>query len=251
VLVMTGAGFYDRYARWTIAAGDFLTMAPKVQFGGVTVVGRQSTLDPSEVTLDNGIIKIGQTAGTHTFQVTLPGATSSDWGTPWSLDLGYWNGLSFTTFGGSGFYAARVTRDDPQICSVRWSHYSAGAIIHIDVSLRRGAAHAEMVISQESAYTDGPFGIWQPACQTVVKTDRALRSGAIEDNYRMILCDTEGTSDAAAGMIYSASNVDQLRVGVGVALEGGSATSENVHGVIKEQFYAGQMITERFSGVRQ
>ena len=77
--VMTGAGFYDRYARWTCAAGDYLDMAPKVQIGGVTVVGRQSTLTPFDVTLDNGIVKIGQATGSNSFQATFPAATASSW----------------------------------------------------------------------------------------------------------------------------------------------------------------------------
>ena len=252
VLVMTGAGFYDRYARWTVSAGHYLDMAATVSFDGTTVVGQQSTLSPLTVVLSNGLFKLSMATGSNTFQITAPAATSSNWGTAAGLDLGWWDGISaLTVMDPDAFYAARITRNDPQVCSVRWSYYAAGLIVHVDASLRRGSCFAEIVLSQESAYTGQKFGILQAACQTVVKTDRVLRSSAVEDNYRIIFHDTEGTSSTGDGLIYSTAAVDQLRVGVGTVLEGASATSENTHGVLKEQFYAFQLITERFSGVRQ
>ena len=248
--VMTGAGFYDRYARWTIAAADFLDMAPKVQFGGVTVVGRQSTLTPFDVTLDNGIIKIGMATGSDSFTVTLPAATASNWGTPFGLKVGYWDGVSaLTALDPDAFYAARITRNDAEVCSVRWSWESAGYIIHVDTTLRRGAAWADIVMSQESAYTDVKFGVEQSTC-TTVHTSRTLRSGPTDDNYRFLLSDPPA-QQPGSGVMYATTASDRDRFGIGVILEGGSATSENDTASVRDQFFAAQQITERFSGVRQ
>lgn len=249
-LVMTGAGFYDRYARWTVSAANFLNMAPRVQFGGVTVVGNQSTLTPFDCTLDNGIVKIGQATGSDSFTVTLPAATASSWGTPFGLKVGYWDGVSaLTAFDPDDFYAARITRNDPQVCAVRWSYETAGYIAHVDISLRRGAAWADIVISQESAYTNQKFGVEQSSC-TTVHTSRTLRSGPTEDNYRFLLSDPDA-QQPGSGVMYATVASDQSRFGIGVILEGGSATSENDTASVRDQFFAAQQITERFSGVRQ
>ena len=248
-LVMTGAGFYGRYARWTIAAGDYLNMAPKVQFGGVTVVGRQSTLTPFDVVLDNGIVKIGQATGSNSFQGTFPAATPSSWGTPFGWDVGWWDGVSaVTVLDPDAFYAARITRNDPQVCSVRWSWEANGLIAHIDISLRRGAVVAEVVCSQESAYTNVKWAIQQSAT-TTSHTSRSNRSSTIEDNYRFCLSDQACTKDT--GALYINTGADQARFGMGVILDGGSATSENDTASVRDQFFAAQQITERFSGVRQ
>ncbi len=247
--IMTGAGFYGRYARWTIAAGDYLNMAPRVQFAGTTVVGRQSTLSPFDVTIDNGIVKIGQAAGANTFQCTLPGSTPSSWGTAFGFDVGWWDGVSaVAVLDPDAFYAARVTRNDAQVCAVRWSWETSGIITHVDVSLRRGAVVAEIVLSHEGAYTDVKWAIQQSAT-TTAHTSRTSRSSTIEDNYRFILCDPVCTKDGGALYIDTAS--DQARVGMGVILEGGSSTSENDTASVRDQFFAAQQITERFSGVRQ
>jgi hypothetical protein len=247
--VMTGAGFYSRYARWTIAAGSYLNMAPKVQIGGVTVVGRQSTLTPFDVTLDNGIVKIGQATGTNSFQATFPAATASSWGTPFGWDVGWWDGVSaVTVLDPDAFYAARITRNDPQVCSVRWSWEASGLITHVDISLRRGAVVAEVVCSQESAYTNVKWAI-QSSATTTAHTSRSSRSSTVEDNYQFILSDAICTKDAGALYIDTAS--DQSRFGIGVILEGGSSTSENDTASVRDQFFAAQQITERFSGVRQ
>lgn len=252
--VMSGAGFYGRYARWTCAASDYLDMVPKVQFGGVTVVGQQATLTPFDVVLDNGIFKIGMATGSNSFQITAPASTNSSWGTTAGLDVGYWDGVSaLTVLDPDNFYAARITRNDAQVCAVRWSYEASGLIVHVDVSLRRGSAFAEIVLSQESAYTDRAWGIQQSACQTVHGTGtRTMRSSAIESNYRMIFSDLATTQDTGTGEMHlSGGNTDQARFGVGTVLEGGSATTLNDAAALRNQFFAAQQITERFSGVRQ
>jgi hypothetical protein len=248
---MFGTGFYSRFARWTIPASSFLTMAPRVQFSGVTVVGRQSTLSPLTVTLDNGIVRVAMATGSNTLTVTLPGSTPANWGTPFAVDLGWFDGIStFTVLDPDAFYAARVTRDDAQVCSVRWSWYNAGFIVHVDVSLRRGSAFAEIVMSQEGAYTDRQFGIQESTCNTSSNI-RALRSGATEGNYRWLACDPPATQDTGLGLMYATTGADQVRLGVGAVLGGASAASNNAAADLRDQFFAAQQITERFSGVRQ
>jgi hypothetical protein len=248
-LIMTGAGFYDRYARWTIAAADYLNMAPQVQFAGTTVVGRQSTLSPFDVTLDNGLVKISQATGTNSFQGTFPAATASNWGTAFGFDVGWWDGVSsVAVLDPDAFYAARVTRNDAQVCSVRWSWETSGIITHVDVSLRRGAVVAEIVLSHEGAYTDVKWAIQQAAC-TTVHSSRVSRSSTIEHNRRLILCDPICTKDG--GALYIDTATDTARVGIGVELESGSVTSENDVASVRDHFFAAQMVTERFSGVRQ
>lgn len=247
--IMTGSGFYDRYARWTCAAADYLDMAPKVQFAGTTVVGRQSTLSPFDVTIDNGLVRIGQATGSNSFQGTFPAATASSWGTSFGWDVGWWDGVSaVTVLDPDAFYASRVTRNDAQVCSVRWSWELSGLIAHVDISLRRGAVVAEVVCSQESAYTDRQWAI-QQASTTTVHTSRSNRSSTIEDNYYFTLSDQACTKDA--GALYINTGADQARFGMGVILEGGSSTSENDTASVRDQFFAAQQITERFSGVRQ
>lgn len=248
VQVITGVSLHDRFVRWTIDPANYLNMAAKVEFDGAVVVGNQSTLDPMSVAISNDILKISIATGANTLQVQAPNGAA--WGTAAGCDVGFWNGASLTAFDPDDLVACRVLRNDPELCSVRWMRYSGGVARSVDVTLRRGAVIAEILISQESGYADTAFGIQLPACATV-HTTRTLRSGTVEGNYRAILCDQLNTQVSASGLMYASSNSDQLRVGVGTVLGAGSATGENDMGSLRDQFFAAQMITERFSGVRQ
>lgn len=248
--IITGSALYDRFVRWTIAPDDFYTMAPKVQFDGVTVVGLQASLDPFDAVLDNGLVKVRAKTGSHTLAVTVPASTNSSWGTEFDVDLGFWDGVSaLTVFDPDELVACRILRNDAERCTIRYVRYNGGVQRTIDVSLRRGSVVAEIVISQESGYTNTKFGIQQAAC-TAVHSSNALRSGTTEGNYRFLLADQSPTQVTASGLMYATSAADQFRCGVGVILEAAGATSENDGLSVRDQFFAAQGVLERFSGVR-
>lgn len=248
--IITGSALFDRFVRWTIAPDDFYVMAPKVQFDGVTVVGRQSTLNPFDAVLDNGLVKVRAKTGGNTLAVTLPASTNANWGTEFDVDLGFWDGVSaLSVFDPDELVACRVVRNDAERCTIRYVRYNSGVQRTIDVSLRRGSVVADIVISQESGYTDTKFGIQQAAC-TAVHSSNALRSGTTEGNYRFLLSGPTTTQVSASGLMYATSAADQYRCGVGVILEAAGATSENDGLSVRDQFFAAQGVLERFSGVR-
>jgi hypothetical protein len=248
--VIGGTALSGRYVRWTCTPGDYFAMAPKVQFDGVTVIGRRATTDPLSASIDNGLIKVGAVTGANTLRFTAPASTNANWGTPVAVDLGVWDGISvLTPMDPDSFTDARVVRESAESCVLRWRWYSAGVVRFVDVALRRGSPVAEILISQESGYTGQQFGIAQASCTTVHST-RSLRSSTYEGNFLLTLSDPTTTQDSAAGLQYASSAADQYRCGVGVVIEGGSAPTINAEGRLRDFFFGGQMVLEQLAGVR-
>lgn len=248
--VIGGSALSGRFVRWAIAPGDFLNMAPKVTFDGVTVIGRRATTDPLSAAIDNGLVKIEMVTGSNTLRFTAPASTNANWGTPVAVDLGYWDGVSaLTVMDPDNFTDARVVRESAEVCVLRWTWYLAGIVRFVDVSLRRGSPVAEITISQESGYTGAKFGIIQSSCTTSHST-RTLTSSTYEGNKLITFSDPTTTQDSASGLQYASSAADQYRCGVGVIIDGGSAPVINDSGSLRDFFFGAQMVEEQIAGVR-
>lgn len=130
------------HPRWAVTAATALLGAATITVNSVVPTGLTCDDTPTSWLLSNGLIRIAPLASGQTFTVTT--YSGSAWGTAktWIVRR---NGATLT-----GAAHVTITRNDPSTAAIRltWDHAPGRSTM--DLLLKRGARHFEMVLRSHS-----------------------------------------------------------------------------------------------------
>ena len=145
--------FYDEDLRtyasnWVINPADFYKGAVKITIDSTVKAGYLTRNQPTGVEISNGILKITSGSTTDQSRFTLSfydnGTYTSD------REIAISSGSSETEW--NVWKTVQILRNEPQECVVRFTSYSDDTFgdgrLTVDISLKRGAHHASVVISE-------------------------------------------------------------------------------------------------------
>jgi hypothetical protein len=239
----TSSSLRAQNAQYHVNTSDFYKGAVKITTNNLTRNGLNSPNNPANAVIENGIfkIKVGNQSNESRFQTFIWDVSDyqSDYeyvihrGTPLSGDQ------LATEF--QGWNTIQVLRNTPEIGILRLtSNYESDGQgrLTVDISLRRGAHHASLVINQSPVTSRINLGL-SSALAMSAETGYIKQTSLDTDGNKIIFGSPNSfTSDLTRGLIYPSSGGTQFKAFVGYELynEDDTLSTHNESDNVRDQY---------------
>ncbi len=244
VRVITTGTDYSGNHLYHVAPADFYDMSPSATVDGVAVVSFADTDDYTAWSLDNGLIKAEPGTGTALLSCTIPNSGLTGWGTPFAVNVGYYDGSGFVLMDPDEVVGVQAWADGGQWAGVKILAVLEGGLCTVDLVMRRGSVLCDVTVEGKRSLRYGlsaPSGTWGTGASAQIYT--------AQDGHSKLLM-SEGTAAAVDRRVYATTATTSARLAVGYSQAAGSAVSPNTLTEIRNQFFAAQTINERIIGAQ-
>jgi hypothetical protein len=219
-------------AFWYVGEDDFYKGSCKIVAGNKT---RTSLFFQDDITnsyITNGIIKVAFGEGTNQTRFTTSIYDSGSFGTAKEYKIE--SGSSLAEF--RGWKTLHLLKNSPEQVGVRLTSYynaNTSGLLTADFTLRRGAHHANILLTQWTA-ANMKISLTSSEAGTKHINEKYIQSDLSTTRYLLGSANTI-TFDETNGAILR-SSTDKFRVMVGYVLGGSSATSFNTADSVYDQY---------------
>jgi len=227
-----GSNLKTGSAFWSADQGDFYKGSAKVVIGNKvrTSLFVQSPITNSYIT--NGIIKLdfGEGASESRFTTSIYDGSAFSTSKEYKIE----SGSSLAEF--RGWKTLSVLRNSPEQVVVRLtSHYNANGsgVLTADFSLRRGAHHATILLTQWTS-ANMKISLTTPEAGTAEVDEKYIESDVSTTRYLLGSANTVTFDETNGGMTRTSS--DKFRIMVGYVLDGSSANSFDTAANVYSQY---------------
>lgn len=233
----------DNAANWICEPADFYKGASKITIDSTVKTGYLTRNLPTGVEISNGLVKItsGSTSDQSRFNLEFYdngsytsareiAITLDSAGTEWNV----WK-------------TVQILRNEPQECVVRFTTYSEDSFgdgtLTVDVSLKRGAHHASLIISDEGTPDRAPTtrkNLQMITSNTMADTSNGymIESSTDSSGQKFMIGSPQGyTADATNRQIHLGSS--QFKTFVGYVYNATSPDTHNSADAVRDQYIEG------------
>ena len=239
--------FYDSDLRsygsnWIVEPADFYKGAAKITMDSTVKAGYLTSNTPTGVEISNGIIKITSGSTTDQSRFSLSFYDNGSWTSTREIEIS--SGSSQTEW--NVWQTVQILRNEPQECVVRFVTYSDDTYkdgrLTVDVSVKRGAHHASLVISEAGTATrsaDTRKNLRMVTANSMsAGTGYIIESSVDGSGQKFMLGSPQGfTAVASSRLIHLASS--QVKTFVGYVYNASSPAAHNAGDVIRNQYLEG------------
>ena len=239
--------FYDSDLRsygsnWIVEPADFYKGAAKITMDSTVKAGYLTSNTPTGVEISNGIIKITSGSTTDQSRFSLSFYDNGSWTSTREIEIS--SGSSQTEW--NVWQTVQILRNEPQECVVRFVTYSDDTYkdgrLTVDVSVKRGAHHASLVISEAGTATrsaDTRKNLRMVTANSMsAGTGYIIESSVDGSGQKFMLGSPQGfTAVASSRLIHLASS--QVKTFVGYVYNAASPAAHNAGDVIRNQYLEG------------
>jgi len=239
--------FYDSDLRsygsnWIVEPADFYKGAAKITMDSTVKAGYLTSNTPTGVEISNGIIKITSGSTTDQSRFSLSFYDNGSWTSTREIEIS--SGSSQTEW--NVWQTVQILRNEPQECVVRFVTYSDDTYkdgrLTVDVSVKRGAHHASLVISEAGTATrsaDTRKNLRMVTSNSMsAGTGYIIESSVDGSGQKFMLGSPQGfTAVASSRLIHLASS--QVKTFVGYVYNAASPAAHNAGDVIRNQYLEG------------
>ena len=241
------AFFYDPDLRtyasnWIVEPADFYKGSAKITMDSTVKAGYLTANTPTGVEISNGIIKITSGSTTNESRFDLSFYDNGSWTSNREIEIS--SGSSQTQW--NVWKTVQILRNEPQECVVRFVTYSDDTYgdgrLTVDVSLKRGAHHASIVISEAGTATrsaDTRKNLRMVTSNAMsAATGYIVESSADGSGQKFMMGSPQGfTAVASSRLIHLASS--QVKTFVGYVYNASSPAAHNAGDAIRNQYLEG------------
>ena len=239
--------FYDSDLRsygsnWIVEPADFYKGAAKITMDSTVKAGYLTSNTPTGVEISNGIIKITSGSTTDQSRFSLSFYDNGSWTSTREIEIS--SGSSQTEW--NVWQTVQILRNEPQECVVRFVTYSDDTYkdgrLTVDVSVKRGAHHASLVISEAGTATrsaDTRKNLRMVTANSMsAGTGYIIESSVDGSGLKFMVGSPQGfTAVASSRLIHLASS--QVKTFVGYVYNASSPAAHNAGDVIRNQYLEG------------
>lgn len=233
-------------SRSTVAVtpANWYTFAPKLEIGTGTkrvVAGKECDNLPLNWQISNGFLRVSSSGSGSVINVEAHNGTS--WSTAKGYQIAAQNALaSYVSLG--TFSALQILRNGPDKVTIRLSSSmlyftNISYPARVDISLRRGARHVEILASFGATATSRTWRLLRTSAETGVALTGGVQANANDANgHRYVVAAAGGSANTATGGMEGVASTTAGQFGVGVAIAGSSAVAPDRAQDIAYQFFA-------------
>tara|TARA_B100000085_G_scaffold132833_1_gene120981 strand:+ start:297 stop:1568 length:1272 start_codon:yes stop_codon:yes gene_type:complete len=239
--------FYDEDLRtyasnWVVNPSDFYKGASRITIDSTVKTGYLTRNLPTGVEISNGILKITSGSTTDQSRFTVEFYDNGTYGS--AREIAISSGSSETEW--NVWQTVQILRNEPQECVVRFTTYSDDTYgdgrMTADVSLKRGAHHASIVISEggtANRTANTRKNLKLVTSNTVAdSTGYMLESSTDSDGQKFLLGSPQGyTADTSNRLIHLASS--QFKTFVGYVYNASSPENHDTADAVRDQYLEG------------
>ena len=195
--------------------------------------------------LENGIIKIRVGSNTTQSRIVsyLWDTTSYGSKTEWAIHRGTPSGSNQLATEYRGWKTIQILRNTPELGIIRLtSHYQASGQdrLTLDISLRRGAHHASLILNQSPISSRLNISLSEDPSSDADTATGYIKAGAVDDDGNKWLLGSPSafTEDLVRGLIYPTTGGTQLKAFIGYELyeSDQSVFSHNTGDSVRDQY---------------
>ena len=241
------AFFYDSDLRtyasnWIVNPDDFYKGAAKITMDSTVKAGYLTANTPTGVEISNGIIKITSGSTTDQSRFNLSFYDNGSYTSNREIEIS--SGSSQTEW--NVWKTVQILRNEPQECVVRFVTYSddthGDGRLTVDVSVKRGAHHASLVISEAGTSTrsaDTRKNLRMVTSNAMsAGTGYIVESSADGAGQKFMIGSPQGfTAVASSRLIHLASS--QVKTFVGYVYNASSPASHDSGDAVRDQYLEG------------
>lgn len=245
--------YYDDFSQVVLAPASRYASAPRVEFDGIQIHGRQDQDDFADVVVTNGGLRIskGTSALFSVEVVDLSGSSPYDWGTAFEVGPGYHDtvGTSWTSFDPDDVVGIQVLAESSDFVAIRAiASYAIAPLATFDLYLRRGAWYGELVTTTSDLDSSYRLGMYLENTSTTLTGNYSIRTATIEGARYFVGMGVDSTVALADDAIYTDSHATKVRSYFGFGDPSG--TSDDTPADVQAQAWTGQVIRETIAAVR-
>lgn len=195
--------------------------------------------------LENGIVKIRVGSNTTQSRIVsyLWDTTSYGSETEWAIHRGTPSGSNQLATEFRGWKTIQILRNTPELGIIRLtSHYQASGQdrLTLDISLRRGAHHASLILNQSPISSRLNISLSEDPSSDADTATGYIKAGAVDDDGNKWLLGSPSafTEDLVRGLIYPTTGGTQLKAFIGYELyeSDQSVFSHNTGDSVRDQY---------------
>jgi len=195
--------------------------------------------------LENGIVKIRVGSNTTQSRIVsyLWDTTSYGSETEWAIHRGTPSGSNQLATEFRGWKTIQILRNTPELGIIRLtSHYQASGQdrLTLDISLRRGAHHASLILNQSPISSRLNISLSEDPSSDADTATGYIKAGAVDDdgNKWLLGSPSSFTEDLVRGLIYPTSGGTQFKAFIGYELYESdlSVFSQNTGDSVRDQY---------------
>lgn len=243
------AFYYDtnlrsKAAQWIVNPADYYKGACRISIDNTTMTGYLTKNAPTGVTISNGIIRITSGSTTDESRFTVEFYDNGVWGS--EREISFNSGASKSEW--NLWKTVQIIRNEPHECVVRFTTYSDsngdGRLV-VDVTLRRGAHHINLVANQgptsdRAANSRINLQVTSNHDTFTDDTGYMIEDSADSDGQKFIVGSPQGyTADVTDGedLIYLTNN--QFKTFVGYVYNAVSPNTIDSADAVRDQYLEG------------